>query len=85
MLSGVVTQWEGCKTHRWQKRNGDVYQVQYGDYTAARNGSDRWTEVKVQRPQCETGTRPLGGVPIMSKGWGFARDDGNSNAKNQER
>ena len=69
----------------WQKRNRDIYQIQDGDYTAARNGDDCWMEVKVQRPQCETGTRLLGGVLIMSQGRGFARYNGNSNTENQER
>jgi hypothetical protein len=53
-------------THRWEESNSDVYQVQDGDYTAARNGGGCWTEVKVQRPQRKTGTRPLVGVLIMS-------------------
>lgn len=67
MVSKAVMQGSGRDvTHRWEESNGDVYQVQDGDYTAARNGSGCWTEIKVQRPQRETSTCPLGGVLIMS-------------------
>lgn len=60
-------------------------QIQEGDDAATGQGGDSWTEVEIQRPQCEANLRPFGGAVIMVQGYGFACDDGYGNAEDENR